>query len=458
MPTHYGFYVLPRSHQENQYIVSYLHFFPLFREEETRLEMIIMMFGITACLYCPQTFLPYKTDVTYFILSSHANYLPDLIRSIQSREVLFYDLAITMSSTGRRLRFKGKVEGFERAFDSFPVIRIFSLYKGNAAHISSIHLHAISLREMSPSTTILCGALLFFLLVSSTLPAASFDCDAGDRAALLKIKKGLGNPRQLNSWIPATNCCNWYHVGCDSQSGRVVSLLLRDTYGVVADKVPAAIGDLPLLQVLALKNMPGLSGPIPRSFAKLRYLAGIFIKNNSINGTIPRFFSNLPELRVIDLSDNKFTGPIPPGLSHGETPFLVLRNNLLTGEIPASYGDVEYTTFDVSHNRLTGSASFLFKNRSRSTFDISLSWNQLEFDITEAALPVKLRTLDVSHNRIRGGVPKALEDNYYMYRLNLSYNQLCGEIPTAGAMEAFGADSFLHNKCLCGPPLPPCRH
>jgi beta-glucosidase len=32
--------------------------------------------------------------------------------------------------------------------------------------------------------------------------------------------------------------------------------------------------------------------------------------------------------------------------------------------------------------------------------------------------------------------------------LDLSYNELCGEIPTGGAMGWF--------KCLCSAPLPPC--
>jgi beta-glucosidase len=55
--------------------------------------------------------------------------------------------------------------------------------------------------------------------------------------------------------------------------------------------------------------------------------------------------------------------------------------------------------------------------------------------------------LNLSHNRIYGRMPASLQQSGVVV-LDLSYNELCGEIPTGGAMGWF--------KCLCSAPLPPC--
>ncbi|CAL9120920.1 unnamed protein product, partial [Musa textilis] len=330
------------------------------------------------------------------------------------------------------------------------------------------------------SPTLSVAFFLFFLLLllisSSTLPVASMDCNKGDREALLKIKEGLGNPPQLSTWIPATNCCAWDNLYCDD-AGRVYNVYIYNADVTAA--LPVAFGDLSAIQSLSLQDMPGLTGPIPRSFAKLSHLYLLSISNTSISGPVPDFLtstnlsaltlptnklsgpippalSRLPYLRYVDLSHNMLSGPIPPGLLHGEYQFLILSNNRLTGAIPSSYGQGDVNTIDLGHNRLTGYPSFLF-DRTRPTVKLDLSWNELAFDITKAALPWHLEYLDLSHNRIRGGVPKSLKDLYKLLVLNLTYNELCGEIPTGRAMAYHGAECYLHNKCLCGTPLPPCR-
>ncbi|WOL12363.1 polygalacturonase inhibitor 1-like [Canna indica] len=322
---------------------------------------------------------------------------------------------------------------------------------------------------------------LFFLTSSFTLPVASIDCNNGDREALLKIKAALGNPPQLSSWIPATNCCaSWDNLYCDTDTGRVYNVYIYSADVSPGAALPAAFGDLSALESLSLQDMPGLTGPIPPSFAKLSRLyllsisntsvsgaipgfltttnlSALVLPNNKLSGPIPRALSRLPYLRYVDLSNNELSGAIPPGLLHGDYQFLILSGNRLTGEIPKSYGEGDVNTIDVGRNRLTGNPAFLF-NRTRPTKKLDLSWNELDFDITRAELPWQLEYLDLSHNRIRGGVPKSLKDLYQLLVLNLTYNQLCGEIPTGRAMTRHSADSYLHNKCLCGTPLPPCRH
>uniref|UniRef100_A0A0D9XF48 Leucine-rich repeat-containing N-terminal plant-type domain-containing protein n=1 Tax=Leersia perrieri TaxID=77586 RepID=A0A0D9XF48_9ORYZ len=246
---------------------------------------------------------------------------------------------------------------------------------------------------------------LLFLIVFSTCTTnspATMECDAGDRAALLKIKAQLGNP------------------------------------------------DLDITGT-------SISGPVP-----VAYLAGatglrtLVISDSKLAGSIPPSLAELPNLRYVDLSGNMLTGTIPPGLVHGEFRFLILSCNQLTGEIPSCYGGDDIDTVDLSHNRLTGDPSPFLFGITRPTTKIDLSWNELEFDMTGVMFPHHLRFLDLSHNRIAGKVAKSLMD-VRLEHFNVSDNELCGEIPAGRFMASHGADCYARNRCLCGTPLPPCN-
>ncbi|KAJ4817429.1 Polygalacturonase inhibitor 1 [Rhynchospora pubera] len=315
--------------------------------------------------------------------------------------------------------------------------------------------------------------LLFFFL--HIYLSFSLDCNAADRKALLNIKSELGNPPELSAWLPATNCCTWSNVYC-TDTGRIYNIYLISLN--VSTTIPPSLGNLPELETIQLQAMPGLYGTIPPSFSKLAKLQLLLLTNTSVSGVIPDFLSRtnlsaldlsynkfsgpiplslskLPNLRFLDLSGNSLSGRIPPGLLHGTFRFLYLDRNKLSGDIPQDYGNGDLDTIDLSHNRLTGDPSFLF-GITKPTTKIDLSWNQLEFDLTRVVFPHYLEYLDLSHNRIKGKVSKSLQDVKLRF-LNLSYNELCGEIPNRRFMVNYQADSYIHNKCLCGTPLPPCK-
>ncbi|XP_072980426.1 polygalacturonase inhibitor 1-like [Typha angustifolia] len=331
---------------------------------------------------------------------------------------------------------------------------------------------------MSPPSLWFILPLFLFFLITLANRASAAVCHESDHVTLLKIKKNWGNPAFLSTWIPSTDCCTWDHIVC-SDEGRVEYLGL--SFANVSGRIPPAIGDLSELTSLEIAYIPRLTGPIPSSFAKLSNLASLLIRvtsfsgpipeflanctnlaaltlsNNKISGPIPRFLSTLPSLGDLDLGFNSFSGAIPPNLLHGQYGLsLTLSNNKLTGEIPRSYGDDGLDAMDLSHNRLRGDPSFLF-GIGKHTRSIDLSWNELEFDLTHVILPHYLNHLDLSHNRINGSIPKSLKGLNNLGYLNLTYNRLCGEIPTGRYMEWHSADCYLHNKCLCGTPLPPCQ-
>ena len=79
---------------------------------------------------------------------------------------------------------------------------------------------------------------------------------------------------------------------------------------------------------------------------------------------------------------------------------------------------------------------------------IKLDHNNFKFDFSNLDLPMGIRTLDISHNEIHGSLPKLL-GQLPLESINVSYNNLCGMIPTGGWLKQFSRESFAHNKCLC---------
>ncbi|TVU05208.1 hypothetical protein EJB05_48362, partial [Eragrostis curvula] len=268
---------------------------------------------------------------------------------------------------------------------------------------------------LPPSSLLLILMLIFFN--AFILPSA-MDCNSSDKAALLKVKEQLGNPPELSSWLPATNCCAWEeHILC-SEIGRVTLVSLSGLN--VTAPIPSAFGELPMLRFIMLDTMPGLYGSIPSSFSKLSHLRTLDINGTSITGPLPDFLANtnlhrltisnskltgpipqslsrLPNLYYINLHGNMLSGSIPPGLLHNGRLGSLLSNNRLTGEIPAYYGNEDIYIIDLSHNQITGNISFLYAAKRVTIVD--LSWNKLEFDMTEE----KVRMNHAKANNLRAG-------------------------------------------------------
>ncbi|KAI3949467.1 hypothetical protein MKW92_028793 [Papaver armeniacum] len=325
-----------------------------------------------------------------------------------------------------------------------------------------------------------CSLFLLFLATTITLISPSHGalgkCNPSDYKALMNIKKSLNNPYHLVSWVPNTDCCKWYGLACDSETNRINKLNLFE--GDISGQIPSSLGDLPYLGSLSFREFKNITGTIPPSITKLKNLYSLDLSYLSLSGTIPNFFNQLINLSFLYLTSNQFSGSIPPNLSElkylktidlsnnrltgsvPETfgrfpgpiiPQLFLSHNQLSGALPKSLGALEYGKIDLSWNRFVGDASVLF-NASHSVRYMDLSWNQFEFDLSKVRVPKNLIVLDLSHNKIYGTIPGEIKDST-LYRLNVSYNSLCGKIPHGGKMRSFDSTVYFHNKCLCGPPL-----
>ncbi|KAK7363231.1 hypothetical protein VNO77_05365 [Canavalia gladiata] len=325
---------------------------------------------------------------------------------------------------------------------------------------------------------------LVLLLIPTTL---SQQCNPQDKQALLQIKKELGNPTSLSSWLPTTDCCNrtWQGVLCDktdTETYRVNILDLSDLNLPEPYPIPPSIANLPYVAFLYLRKNPNLVGAIPPAIANLTKLRYLYISDTNVSGNIPDFLSQIKSLVTLDFSYNNLSNTLPASLStlpnlvgitftgnslSGTIPesygsfsnrftSMVISRNQLSGEIPATLGKLRLAFVDLSRNMLEGDASMLFGS-GKPTQKIKLAKNSLAFDLGKVGFSESLGSLDLRKNRIYGTLPEGLTALKHLECLNVSYNDLCGEIPQGGKLQRFDVSSYFHNKCLCGSPLPSCE-
>ncbi|CAO2163215.1 unnamed protein product [Urochloa humidicola] len=66
---------------------------------------------------------------------------------------------------------------------------------------------------------------------------------------------------------------------------------------------------------------------------------------------------------------------------------------------------------------------------------------------------LQLESLDLSYNQLTGEIPPSMAAMSFLEVLKLSYNHLSGQIPQSDQFLTFPNTSFLWNDGLCGKPL-----
>ena len=225
-------------------------------------------------------------------------------------------------------------------------------------------------------------------------------------------------------------------------------------------EIPNDIGNLTDLQVLSLGENK-LNGSIPKSIRKLRKLwfldletaehlnSGIenvfnlsslqymHLSLAGITGTLPDEFGlYFPAMVECLLPGNHFTGNIPSTMgSMTNLTRLNLAGNKFSGQIPRSIGSLPALEIaDFGYNSLTSlEKGIMFKSQSLEV--VILARNRqlnMSFDaLLEAIRPINgsLRILNVSNCHFYGPILDKLWDFNHLISVDLSGNNLCGEVP-----------------------------
>ncbi|KAH6776634.1 hypothetical protein C2S52_014195 [Perilla frutescens var. hirtella] len=243
----------------------------------------------------------------------------------------------------------------------------------------------------------------------------------------------------------------------------------------LSGRIPSSIANLIGLAALSL-SFNNLEGPIPWSIGKLVKLQEIYLGPNRLTNQMPFSFGNLTLLNLLVLWQNDLVGNIPPSLGNcsnlleldlsennlnSSIPSEIMRltsisvslnlsHNILTGTIPSEVGALRNLgVLDLSHNRFFG---FVPTTLSSCVMleRLHLEHNSLQGEIPDSLRALRgLQYLDLSRNNFSGTIPRFLAE-FNLLSLNLSFNELHGEVPREGVFKNETAVSLEGNRDLCG--------
>ena len=228
---------------------------------------------------------------------------------------------------------------------------------------------------------------------------------------------------------------------------------LNFSSNVFSGRIPVSIRNLFDLVSIDLSKQKGLlMGTLPDELFGLPNLKIVSLADNSFSGDVPEGFSSLSNLRQLDLSFNSFSGSIPETYGYLKSlSVLSLAHNNISGEIPAELCNCsELTVLSIRSNRVSGQIPPQI-SRLINLVDLDLGKNSLSGVIPpEISFLSKLQSLDLSGNNLSGTIPGGL---FHLRYLNVSYNDLRGEIPIALASRFPDPSIYSGNRNLCGIPL-----
>jgi hypothetical protein len=220
------------------------------------------------------------------------------------------------------------------------------------------------------------------------------------------------------------------------------------------------IGKLESLNVLLLESLPAM-GQIPEEIGKTK-LHMLDLRNSAVTGTIPFGLVSQPHLYFLDLSYNQITGtiprfvtdfgrglPRPPKQAAFDMSFndmsgtldafaasnlssilpisITIDNNQLVGSIPVRLFSIR--SLSLASNYLSGNLTLPSSPGSSLTI-LNLTKNQLSGELPDSYLMLHIMQLQLSHNRFNGTIPGAYANFYILNMLDISFNELIeGPIP-----------------------------
>ncbi|KAG4127409.1 hypothetical protein ERO13_D10G214133v2 [Gossypium hirsutum] len=192
-----------------------------------------------------------------------------------------------------------------------------------------------------------------------------------------------------------------------------------------------------------------LTGKIPSSIGKLQNLVTFNLSMNHLSGPIPSSIGNLSQLSLLDLNGNNFEGRVPLTLKNcKDMSKLYLSGNELHGDLSNQLiGSFEkLITLNLSHNSFTG----VFPSDIVNSKDlVELYVNNNNF-IGRIPNQIAIESLDLSANNLSNTIPSELQKLPFLLSLNLSFNQLEGEVPREGVFKNTSQFSIIGNQNLCG--------
>ncbi|THU54780.1 hypothetical protein C4D60_Mb10t28770 [Musa balbisiana] len=267
------------------------------------------------------------------------------------------------------------------------------------------------------SSLLLC--LLGILLLHGA--AVTGGCFSMEREALLDFKAGVRDTRnRLSSWT-GHHCCTWKGVTCDTTTGHVVMLDLRNTN---------------FTDDWALRG-EGMNS----SLLALSHLKHLDLSFNNFSGIrIPEFISSFKKLRYLNLSSTKFMGGIPARLGNLSSLYVLDLSSALGFACPVDNLDwlsdlTSLKHLDLSGLKLTDVPDWFSSVNMLPSLQVlsmsSVGLNTITASVAHVNFTSSLTVLDLSYNNFNSTLPKWLGNMTSLTHLYLHYSGFYGVIPDA---------------------------
>ncbi|XP_015163958.1 probable LRR receptor-like serine/threonine-protein kinase At1g34110 [Solanum tuberosum] len=221
----------------------------------------------------------------------------------------------------------------------------------------------------------------------------------------------------------------------------------------VSGNIPKGIGNLSQLTELYLYNNQ-LTGFIPTTLFNISSLLAIFLGINRLSGPLLVDEGNIvSNFNFLSISYNQISGCIPSNICQlTELNFLSIYFNNITGDIPKNIGCLSnLEKFYIGENPIKGTIPTSLGNISTLQY-LYCGNNRIVGQIPpELGKISNLRELSFVHNyNLIGQNSHTLKAIKCIVSINVSFNDLEGEIPSGGVFAYSTLQSFLGNKGLCG--------
>ncbi|XP_059076587.1 probable LRR receptor-like serine/threonine-protein kinase At4g36180 [Cryptomeria japonica] len=234
-----------------------------------------------------------------------------------------------------------------------------------------------------------------------------------ESGALLSLNFTFKLMDSSTPWTNETDCCEWHGIKCDENNSHVLGISVGIMEGLLIDD-----------------GIRG--GVIADSLCKLPFLTRLDIWDTAATGHLPKSIGNISALQVLVMNDNQFSGEILSEIGDlKQLQILDLSSNNLSGSIP--------------HNIVFLEAMAVAREDAYATY------SELNYGGYVIRKFFSLGGLDVTS---KGNIPSELQSLSYLGYLNLSNNNLSGNIPQGGQMITFENTSYSGNQYLQGCPLP----